>query len=106
MLLRTSKQNKLGAHWKGPAKVIQSLSETSYVVEMKEKQKKVRAYRVNLIKPHITRNKIVWMTLNIPKDTPTKIPSLGIDNAASMEHSTLDKIHSAENLTAEEKEGL
>ncbi|XP_064469850.1 uncharacterized protein LOC135384584 [Ornithodoros turicata] len=77
MLLKPSKQNKLEVQWEGPANVVQKISETNYAVEMGNRQKKVKVYHCNLMKPYREREAVVNMTLNTPEEEHNEIPDVG-----------------------------
>ncbi|XP_077559123.1 uncharacterized protein LOC144174347 [Haemaphysalis longicornis] len=77
MILRPSQRHKLEVQWEGPAKILQKLSETNYVVSVPGKRKLQQVYHSNLLKPYRQREAVVQMLVNIPEEIPPDIPELG-----------------------------
>ncbi|XP_077549467.1 uncharacterized protein LOC144162699 [Haemaphysalis longicornis] len=77
MILRPSQRHKLEVQWEGPAKILQKLSETNYVVSVPGKRKLQQVYHSNLLKPYRQREAVVQMLVNIPEEIPSEIPELG-----------------------------
>lgn len=106
MLLASSKANKLAVQWEGPAKVMQKLSDTNYVVKLPGRRKEVKIYHSNLMKPYHQRSAVVQLALNVPEELETDFPFPGQASDSQSLDILLDTVTSNSNLNAEQKREL
>lgn len=68
MRLRPCEANKLEVQWEGPAEVLKKLSDTNYMVRLGVRRRNVKSYHVNLMKPYVDRQAVVFLTKQVRKD--------------------------------------
>lgn len=63
LVLATTKPHKLSVQWIGPGVVEEKISETNYVVRMKEGRERSRVYHINMLKPYFERPELINLVI-------------------------------------------